>query len=238
MSAIFLEFRSGSNHHLRLGGSCYFLLLATAVGCGATTDSPKAVDDKSPSASSNSVAAPTAAKNIDRMHPVVRVETNMGSFTLRLDAENARGTVQNFLNYVNEGFYTDTIFHYVASDKMVLGGGYTADYQLKPNHGSLRNEAHNGGKNLRGTIAMARDPALVDSANSQFFINLEDAPQRDYKGDTPDAYGYCVFGEVTAGLDVLEKISRAATSDLSAKGGDLSATPRTPVVISSMKLAM
>jgi cyclophilin family peptidyl-prolyl cis-trans isomerase len=174
----------------------------------------------------------------DRKHPVVRIDTSLGAITLRLDAENARGTVQNFLNYVNEGFYKDTIFHYVVPNKIVLGGGYSSDYQLKPTHGPIRNEAHNGLKNLRGTIAMTRDPTLIDSANAQFYINLEDAPQRDHTGETPDAYGYCVFGQVTDGLDVVEKISQAATIDMSAKGGDLAATPRSPVVITSIQVVM
>jgi cyclophilin family peptidyl-prolyl cis-trans isomerase len=214
-------------------------LLFFVAGCGASAETPSAVDGSAPTASAPSTPkSATPALDVDRNHPVVRVETNLGSFTLRLDAENTRGTVQNFLNYVTEGHYKDTIFHFVLADKMILGGGYSADYQLKPTHGPLRNEAHSGGKNLRGTIAMARDLALRDSANSQFFINLEDAPQRDHKGETPEDYGYCVFGAVTDGLDVVEKISRAATIDMSAKGGDLSATPRTPVVIKSMQRVM
>jgi cyclophilin family peptidyl-prolyl cis-trans isomerase len=143
------------------------------------------------------------------------------------------------VNYVNEGFYKDTIFHFVEPDKMIMAGGYTADYQLKPARSPIRSEAHNGLKNLRGTIAMARNPSLIDSANSQFFFNLVDAPIRDHTGaESPDTYGYCVFGEVTDGLSVAERISRSPTTDLSSRGGDLGQTPRTPVVISSIQIVM
>jgi cyclophilin family peptidyl-prolyl cis-trans isomerase len=217
---------------IRLWPACLLL----AAGCGTANDPPSGGDAPSPTSPSSAAAAP--AKEVDPFHPVVRIETNLGAITLQLDAELARGTVQNFLNYVNEGFYKETIFHYIVPDKIILGGGYTPAYQPKPTHGPIRNEAHNGGKNLRGTIAMARDPAIIDSATAQFFINLEDAPRRDYTGDTPDDYGYCVFGTVTDGLDVVERISRAATADMSAQGGDLSATPQIPVVIMSIQVVM
>ena len=217
--------------------SLLWVLLILTIGCSKPADVPASAES-TPSQESSAKSVSTPTKAIDRKHPVVRIVTNLGEIELRLDAEQARGTVQNFLNYVNEGFYKDTIFHFVVADKMILGGGYKSDYQLKPTHGPIRNEAHNGRKNVRGTIAMARDPALVDSANSQFFINLEDAPQRDYQGDTPESYGNCVFGEVIRGLDVVEKISKSATIDMSAKGGDLAATPRTPVIITSIQVVM
>ena len=121
----------------------------------------------------------------------------------------------------------------VVALKMILAGGYGADRQLKRPRISIRNEAHNGLKNLRGTIAMARDQSEIDNATSQFFINLADAPQRDHQGDTADTYGYCVFGEVTDGLDVADRISQSSTTDL---GGDLVKTPEPPVVISSVRV--
>jgi len=210
------------------------LILASA-GCNKPADTPTttSADPKGPA----SVSA-TPSKAVDRKHPIVRIETNLGTISVRLDAEKSPGTVRNFLNYVDEGYYKNTIIHFVDADKMIMGGGYSADHQLKTPHSEQRNEAHNGLKNLRGTIAMARNPALIDSANSQFFINLQDAPQRDHSGDTPDKYGYCVFGQVTEGLEVAEKISRTPTADMSSKSEDLAATPKTPVVISSIQRVM
>jgi cyclophilin family peptidyl-prolyl cis-trans isomerase len=116
---------------------------------------------------------------------------------------------------------------------MIVSGGYAANGSPKHGMTPIRSEAHNGLKNTRGTIAMTRDPAAIDSAVSQFFINLTDAPQRDHSGDTADKYGYCVFGEVTEGLDVAEKISHSPTAD---HGGDLAQTPDPPVVIKSVRV--
>jgi cyclophilin family peptidyl-prolyl cis-trans isomerase len=175
------------------------------------------------------------AAEIDLEHPVVRIDTNLGAITVRLDAVRAPGTVRNFLNYMSDGFYSNTLFHYVDAEKMIVGGGYSTDGQLKPTQPPIRNEAHNGVKNVRGTIAMARDAAAgIDSATSQFFINLADAPSLDHRGETPQEYGYCVFGEVIDGLDVAERVSRAPTRDL---GGDLAQSPDPPVVIRSIDYA-
>jgi peptidyl-prolyl cis-trans isomerase B (cyclophilin B) len=196
------------------------------AGCGGS---------ETPGAASTEAAAGVPNEQLDPEHPVVRIETNLGSITIRLDAEKAPGTVRNFLNYVNEGFYHNTIFHMVVPDKMIIGGGFTTEHQLKPTRSTIRNEAHNGVKNLRGTFAMVRDRNSIDSATSQFFINLEDAPQRDYMGDSPEQYGYCVFGEVVDGLDVAERISKAPTTDLGQIAPDLAETPQTPVVISSIE---
>jgi cyclophilin family peptidyl-prolyl cis-trans isomerase len=116
---------------------------------------------------------------------------------------------------------------------MIVAGGYSADRKAKTAGTPIRNEAHNGLKNTRGTIAMARDPSQIDSATSQFFINLADAPQRDHTGDSPETYGYCVFGEVTEGLDVAEKIAQTPTTD---QGSDLAQTPDPPVVIKAVRV--
>jgi cyclophilin family peptidyl-prolyl cis-trans isomerase len=174
-----------------------------------------------------------AAKNFDLVKPVIRIDTTLGEITVRLDGIQAPGTVRNFLNYVNDGFYENTLVHYVDPGKMIIAGGYSTDYKPKPASTPIRNEAHNGLKNVRGSIAMARDPSLIDSATSQFFINLADAPQRDHTGDTAGNYGYCVFGEVTEGLAVAEQISQCPATD---KGGDLVKTPSPPVVIKSIQL--
>ncbi|HVT29363.1 MAG TPA: peptidylprolyl isomerase, partial [Lacipirellulaceae bacterium] len=170
-------------------------------------------------------------RNINPERPESQIDTSLGSITVRLDAVRAPGTVQNFLNYVNDGFYDNTIVHFVDPAKTIVAGGYSVDRKPKPTGPPIRNEAHNGLKNLRGTIAMARNPSLIDSATSQFFINLADAPQRDHRGTTAATYGYCVFGTVTEGLNVAEQISTAPTANL---GGDLLQTPNPPIVIKSI----
>lgn len=209
--------------------SLALILFASAIGCGG--DAEKSSATKPSGTPAIAVQSPPNPINLQR--PVVRIETNLGAITLKLDGVNAPGTVRNFLNYATEGFYDNTLVHYVAPGKMLVAGGYTADRQPKPARTSIRNEAHNGLKNVRGTIAMTRDPALIDSATSQFFINLADAPQRDHQGDTADQYGYCVFGQVTDGLDVADKIAQSPTTTLS---GDLQQTPDPPVVITSVRV--
>jgi cyclophilin family peptidyl-prolyl cis-trans isomerase len=209
---------------------------AATLGCGGDstpTTTAGAGENTAPA------AAPARPKPINVEHPVVRIETNLGPLTLKLDGVNAPGTVRNFLNYATEGFYDNTLVHYVAPGKMIVAGGYSTDRQPKTARTTIRNEAHNGLKNVRGTIAMTRDPALIDSATSQFFINLEDAPQRDHQGDSADQYGYCVFGDVTDGLDVADKIAASPTASV---GGDLQQipdlqqTPDPPIIIKSIRV--
>jgi cyclophilin family peptidyl-prolyl cis-trans isomerase len=210
------------------------LLIVVVAGCGQSDEPSSSGGDGLSAAASGGPAAVNSPTQRDMKHPVLRIDTNMGPIIVRLDAETASVTVQNFLNYVDSGFYKNTIFHYVAPDNMILGGGYSIDRELKPHREPILNEARSGRKNLRGTIAMARDTNLVDSASSQFFINLVDAPQRDYRGDAPGDYGYCVFGEVIDGLNVAERIARAPAADLSQMNENLSNTPNPPVVIISM----
>jgi cyclophilin family peptidyl-prolyl cis-trans isomerase len=179
-------------------------------------------------------ATPPAAKNIDLKQPIVQVDTTAGTITLQLDGIQAPGTVRNFLNYANEGFYDNTLIHFVEPGKMIVAGGYAADRSPKQiARTPIRNEAHNGLKNRRGTIAMARDASLIDSATSQFFINLADAPQRDHSGDQPSEYGYCVFGEVLEGLEIADTISQSTTTNA---GGDLAQLPEPSVVIKSVRV--
>jgi len=145
------------------------------------------------------------------MKPVnVKMETTCGEMRIELDAEAAPETVKNFLAYVNDGFYDGTIFHRVIPNFMIQGGGMTAQMKEKSNHDPIVNEAANGLKNLRGTLAMARtsDP---DSATSQFFINHQDNAFLDYTGPQPNRIGYAVFGKVIEGLDVLDKIAAVKT---------------------------
>ena len=213
--------------------ACIFAVLATAGVAGCNRSSSKSAANGSEQSGDANAAAPPATKNVDQEKPVVEIDTSAGSITVRLDGVRAPGTVRNFLNYANDGFYENTLVHYVDAGKMLVAGRYSADRKPKPTRTPIRNEAHNGVKNVRGTIAMARDASLIDSATTQFFINLVDAPQRDHTGDTPANYGYCVFGEVTDGLDVAEKISQSPTTDA---GGDLAQTPDPAVVIKSIHM--
>lgn len=208
------------------------VLVAAVVGCGKGSSDPSGGNE---STASESISAQPAGapKKRDLEHPVVRIETSAGRITVKLDAVRAPGTTRNFLNYVDEKFYDNSLVHFVDPGAMIVAGGYAADRSPKTTGAAIRNEAHNRVKNTRGTIAMARDRAVIDSSMSQFFINLADAPNRDYTGDTPEQYGYCVFGEVTEGLDVADKISKSATAN---QGGDLVQTPDPPVVIKTMRV--
>jgi cyclophilin family peptidyl-prolyl cis-trans isomerase len=198
-----------------------------AIGCRGEQDGATRRD-----ASAGGRAARGAV--LDPEHPVVQIDTNLGAIAVRLNAVDAPVTVRNFLNLVGDGFYADTLIHYVGAEKMILGGGYSADGRPKPVVAAVRNEAHNGLKNVRGTIAMARDTAAgIDNATSQFFINLADAPSFDHRGDSAGEYGYCVFGEVIEGLDVADRIARSPVRD---QGGDLVQTPDPPVIVKSIRV--
>ncbi|KUJ72957.1 peptidylprolyl isomerase [Thiomicrospira sp. WB1] len=142
--------------------------------------------------------------------PQVLIETNQGNIVLELYPEKAPKSVENFLRYVNEGFYNGTIFHRVIPDFMVQGGGFTPDLQKKLTHGPIHNEADNGLRNRVGTVAMARtnDP---HSATSQFFINVAKNTFLDFREKTPRAYGYAVFGRVIKGMRTVNKIRTART---------------------------
>lgn len=142
--------------------------------------------------------------------PRVRLSTTAGDIVLELDAAKAPATVENFLAYVDSGFYSGTIFHRVKPDFMIQGGGFTADFKKKDTRAPISNEAGNGLKNLRGTIAMARtsDP---NSATAQFFINVVDNSFLDYRGDNPRDIGYAVFGKVVSGMEAVDKIRHTPT---------------------------
>ena len=143
---------------------------------------------------------------------MVILHTNQGDITLELDAENAPATVANFLQYVRDGHYDNTIFHRVIDGFMIQGGGMSAGMKQKPTRAPVANEAGNGLKNKRYTVAMART-ADPHSATAQFFINVADNDFLDYKGPSPQGWGYCVFGRVTSGQDVVDKIKGVATAN-------------------------
>lgn len=178
-------------------------------------------------------AAPPVRSDQDPQHPIYEFETSQGKFTVRMDGEKAPLTVDNFRAYVARGHYDLTIFHQVlkGSLQIVLGGGYTADLKEKASRTPIRNEAHNGLKNRRGTIAMARRPNDEDSASCQFYINVADNDALNFKSRTPEGYGYCVFGEVIDGMDVVDRIAKVAVHD-SDKFRDV---PVEPVVIRSVR---
>jgi cyclophilin family peptidyl-prolyl cis-trans isomerase len=238
--------------------ACTALLLSAALalaGCGGPADSsdgaeaPSAnigstTDDASPSPTSvRPVSSPglpptigTTGQDFPRPrrnpHPVVTIKTSLGDITLRLDAEKAPLTVDNFLDgYVARGFYDQTIFHYVDNGFMIAAGGFATDLSPKQPRAEILNEAHNGLKNRRYTIGMARNPDYVNSATSQFYINLVDNAALDYKSDeSAETYGYCVFGEVIEGQDVVDRIARTPVHDQDA----FIKTPVEPVVIQSV----
>jgi len=143
----------------------------------------------------------------------VEMTTTFGSITLELDSEKAPKTVENFLSYVNDGFYNGTIFHRVIDNFMIQGGGFDANMQQKPTAEPIENEADNGLTNDRGTIAMARtmDP---HSATAQFFINVKNNDFLNHSGKNMQGWGYAVFGRVISGDDVLDKIRGVSTGNL------------------------
>ena len=140
------------------------------------------------------------------------IETDLGNIELELDEKKAPATVKNFAGYAKGGHYDNTIFHRVIAGFMIQGGGFTADMEQKPTKAPIRNEAMNGLKNARGTIAMART-MVVDSATSQFFINLVDNGFLDFRNPTPQGFGYAVFGKVTKGMDVVDRIAKVRTGN-------------------------
>jgi len=141
----------------------------------------------------------------------VRISTNHGDITLELNPEKAPVTVENFVSYAKNGHYDGTIFHRVIEDFMIQGGGLDQDMNDKPTNDSIQNEADNGLSNLDGTVAMARtsDP---HSASAQFFINTTDNAFLDFRSATDDGWGYCVFGKVTDGVEIVEKIEECDTT--------------------------
>jgi peptidyl-prolyl cis-trans isomerase B (cyclophilin B) len=142
---------------------------------------------------------------------MVKLHTNLGTITLALDAEKAPATVENFLAYVNSGFYTNTLFHRVIDGFMTQGGGFERGMKQKPVRGPVKNEAGNGLKNAAYTVAMARTPD-PDSATSQFFINVADNDFLDYRAPTAKEFGYCVFATVVEGKEVIDQIKKVATA--------------------------
>jgi cyclophilin family peptidyl-prolyl cis-trans isomerase len=215
------------------------LLLGLAAGCGPYTSTPNQSPTESTTATGES-SAPTEPKtdggstSAETGKPPVNVvvETSKGTIEMELYPDKAPVTVENFVKYVKKGQYDGTIFHRVIPDFMIQGGGYTKDMEEKPTDLEIKNEAGNGLKNERGTVAMARkgDP---DSASAQWFINVKDNEFLNHKDDSVPGYGYCVFGKVTKGMDVVDAIKSVPTKSL---GGGMDDVPVEPVTIKSVKV--
>jgi len=141
------------------------------------------------------------------------IQTSMGDIKIELYQDKAPISVKNFVTYAEERAYDGTIFHRVIDNFMIQGGGFTKDFKQKETHAQIKNEAENGLKNVRGTLAMART-SVVDSATNQFFINVTDNSFLDFRGKNPNEYGYAVFGKVIDGMDVVDKMKKVKTDSI------------------------
>ena len=177
------------------------------------------------------VVGSSFAANKLASNPQVEIQTSQGNFVIELYPEKAPKTVANFLQYVNSDFYKGTIFHRVINNFMIQGGGFLRDLTEKPTNAPITNEANNGLLNELGTIAMARtnDP---DSATSQFFVNLTNNQFLNYSNPSPELMGYCVFGKVISGLDVIQKIGVTPTTSVAG----YSDVPVKAIIIKSIKV--
>ncbi|MDW3095146.1 MAG: peptidylprolyl isomerase [Gammaproteobacteria bacterium] len=164
-------------------------------------------------------------------NPKVQFQTTKGNIVIQLDAEKAPKTVENFLAYVKSGHYDGTIFHRVIPSFMIQGGGFDVDMKQKTTNATIQNEANNGLKNIKGSISMARTSA-PHSATAQFFINVVDNAMLDFTSESPQGWGYAVFGQVTEGLDVVLTIEEVATGN---HGGHQN-VPLEPIVIEKVTL--
>ena len=163
-------------------------------------------------AAGQDTAKTLVCKSTERTKSMVKLTTNFGVITLELDAEKAPATVANFLDYVKSGFYNGTVFHRVIDNFMIQGGGFEKGMKQKPTKAPIKNEATNGLTNDNYTVAMARTPD-PHSATAQFFINVKDNSFLNFTSETPQGWGYAVFGKVADGKDVVDKIKKVATGN-------------------------
>jgi peptidyl-prolyl cis-trans isomerase A (cyclophilin A) len=209
----------------------FALMLPLAAGAqNQPKPAPKA--EAKPAAPAKVAEAPADAAK--PAHPQVVLHTSMGDITVELYPDKAPKSVENFQQYVKDGFYNGTVFHRVINGFMIQGGGFTKDLTQKRTRPAIQNEANNGLSNLKGTVAMARtnDP---HSATAQFFINVVDNKRLDYVSDQSGmTYGYAVFGKVVAGMDVIEKIKAVETSAQGPLPGDV---PKVAITIDKAELA-
>lgn len=210
-----------------------FICLGFVISCNQTSEQKSEVKSETNNTKSEETKdveeTKTSSDNQKQGDkPMVLISTNHGDIKLELDKEKAPITVENFLEYVNEGFYDGTIFHRVIPGFMIQGGGFSDGMEQKPTKEAIKNEADNGLGNSRGTVAMART-SVVDSATSQFFINLAD---NDFLNNGERDFGYAVFGNVVEGMDVVDKIASVKTST----SGPFRDVPTETVSITSVKV--
>jgi cyclophilin family peptidyl-prolyl cis-trans isomerase len=199
----------------------------TGSGAGTTAGaSPEAPATGADDAGGDPGTTTERSPGMGEANPRVALKTSKGDITLELDPAKAPATVENFLSYARDGFYDGTIFHRVIPNFMIQGGGFTPDMEQKPTNPTIKNEAGNGLKNSRGTIAMARTQ-VVDSASSQFFINTVDNASLDHRDESPGGFGYAVFGRVIEGMETVDAISAVPTTNR----GFFQDVPAEPVVI-------
>ncbi|RTZ65241.1 MAG: peptidyl-prolyl cis-trans isomerase [Aquificaceae bacterium] len=196
-----------------------FFMLFT--GCNAQEGATKASTTKE-------IKTKTSGEKMSA-NPIIKMETNKGNITIELYADKAPLSTENMVNYVKDAFYDGLIFHRVIPGFMIQGGGMNPDMSEKANKAPIKNEADNGLKNDRGTLAMARTN-VPDSATSQFFINLKDNDFLNHTSKTPQGWGYAVFGKVTEGMDVVDEIAAVKTGNHGGHGD----VPLEPVIIKKM----
>ena len=205
---------------------CAIALLVPAAAFAAAPAAKPAAKAAEPAKIDAPAPAPAA-------NPRVLLHTSMGDITLELYPDKAPKTVDNFLQYVKEGFYDGTVFHRVINNFMIQGGGWTKELQRKRTRAPIRNEANNGLSNVKYSVAMART-ADPHSAAAEFFINVVDNKRLDYTGDANSlTWGYCVFGKVVSGQDVADKIKAVPTGPAGPLPSDV---PQTPVVIEKAEM--
>ncbi len=203
-----------------LSAVCVFALACSQPGAEGTGTQSGSQQSKS----ADSVAPESG-------NPTVVMKTSKGQIEIELLSDKAPATVENFLTYADDGHYDGTIFHRIIDGFMIQGGGFAKSLQQKPTRPPVKNEANNGMKNTRGTLAMART-SVPDSATAQFFINDADNAFLDFKAPTAQGYGYAVFGRVVSGMDVVDAISSTPTRN---QGGGFANMPVEPVVIESVR---
>jgi cyclophilin family peptidyl-prolyl cis-trans isomerase len=222
--------------YLMLGG------LLAAAGCGSKGDAgtegkTASINASGPNATDAAGANPAARTPKAPTNPAVSIRTRLGEIVVKLDAQGAPNTTSEFLYYVKKGHYDGTIFHQVIKNQAVVAGQYLRDLTARPGRTAIVNEAAKCSlRNVRFTIAMMRDPDVIDSSTCQFFINVADNPQLDHKGNSPLDFGYCTFGEVIQGFEVVKRISEVAVRDAVRDGRTFDQCPEEPVIIEQVSV--
>ncbi len=192
---------------------------------------PAAPGDRTTAVQAPPLQAPAPVATPAPGNPVAVVVTSLGDFAIELFSDRAPVSVENFLQYAREGHYDGTVFHRVKPNFMIQGGGFTPSLAEKPTRPPIQNEATNGLRNLRGTVAMARKAALR-SATDQFYVNVADNRRLDHLSYSPDEFGYAVFGRVLSGMDVVDRIAAVPTHSTA----DMDDVPVEPVIIKSVQI--